>query len=102
MSCGRMRRNSEPGFVRLRGASAIEAIAAQTYRGRYLGRMGLQTRHLQQSAALAKHSEIYVASRSWGFEVFAREAERILRHAEDRRRDSAPSFDFSSTRPRGR
>lgn len=86
---------AESSFSRLRGASAIEAIAAQTYRSRFLGRMGLQMRHLRQSAALAKHSEIYVASRPWGFGVFAREAERILRHAEDRRRDSAPSSDFS-------
>lgn len=69
-------------FFRLRGASAIEALAAQTYRSRFLDRMGLRARHLRQSAALAGHAEVYVASRNWGFGVFEREAERLLRHAE--------------------
>jgi len=68
-------------FVRLRGASAIEAIAAQTYRSPFIGPMGLRTRHLRQSVALAKGAEVYVAGREWGFDVFEREADRLLRHA---------------------
>jgi hypothetical protein len=70
---------------RLRGASAIEAIAAQTYRGRFIADMGLRTRHLRMSAALASHAEIYVASRKWGFGAFDRDADRLLRHAQARR-----------------
>jgi hypothetical protein len=85
--------DSQASVARLRGASAVEAVAAQTYRSRFLDRMGLRTRHLQRSVALATHAEIYAARRNWGFGVFAREAEHILRHAQERRSGRGPSPD---------
>lgn len=77
-------------FVRLRGAQAVEAIAAQTYRSRFIGPMGLRVRHLQQSVAVAKSAEVYVASRDWGFDLFEREADRLLRHASQPRTGAEP------------
>ena len=73
---------AEARFFRLRGANAVEAVAAQTYRSQFLGRMGLWPKHLQRSVALAERSEVYVAARTWGFDIFGREADRLLHHAE--------------------
>lgn len=86
---------SEVSFSRLRGASAIEAIAAQTYRGRLLADMGLRARHLRMSAALASRAEIYAASRNWGFGAFDRDADRLLRHAQARRSGAEAFADMS-------
>ncbi|ATQ69605.1 hypothetical protein CQW49_18235 [Methylosinus trichosporium OB3b] len=83
---------SDTSFRRLRGVDAIDAIFAQTYRNRFLGRMGLRARHLQLSAAIARRTEIFVASRQWGFGVFEREAERILQHAGRRQSGLTPSL----------
>jgi hypothetical protein len=68
------------GIVRLRGRAAMEAIMAQTYRGNYLRLMGLSARHFLQCSALASRIEVYAARRSWGYDVFDREAERLARH----------------------
>jgi hypothetical protein len=70
----------ERGIVRLRGREAMEAIMAQTYRGAYLRPMGLGARHFLQCSALASRIEVYAARRSWGYDVFEREAERLARH----------------------
>lgn len=70
----------EGGVVRLRGQRALEAVMAQTYRGRYLGPMGLSARHFRQCAALLEHAQVYTASRAWGYDVFEREAGRLERH----------------------
>jgi len=71
------------GIVRLRGRDAMEAIMAQTYRGTYLHPMGLSARHFLQCSALASRIEVYAARRSWGYDVFEREAERLTRHLLD-------------------
>lgn len=68
------------GIVRLRGREAVEAIMAQTYRGSYLHLMGLRARHFLQCSSLASRIEVYAATRSWGYDVFEREAERLARH----------------------
>ena len=68
------------GIVRLRGREAMEAIMAQTYRGLYLHPLGLSARHFLQCSALASRIEVYAATRSWGYDVFEREAERLARH----------------------
>jgi hypothetical protein len=76
-------RNEEGGggsVERLQGRAAMEAVMAQTYRGLYLGPMGLTARHFQLAAALLGHAEVYAASRAWGFDVFEREANRLERH----------------------
>lgn len=66
--------------VRLRGHKAMEALMTQTYRGLYLGPMGLKGRQFRQCAALLEHAEVYAASRAWGYDVFEREAARLERH----------------------
>jgi hypothetical protein len=70
----------ERGIVRLRGREAMEAIMAQTYRGFYLQQMGLSARHFLQCSALASRIEVYAAARSWGYDVFEREAEWLAQH----------------------
>lgn len=72
--------DGEGSLARLRGQQAMEAVMAQTYRGSYLGPMGLKARHFRQCAALLAHAEVYTASRAWGYEVFEREAGRLERH----------------------
>lgn len=67
-------------IVRLRGQQAMAALMANTYRGLCLKPMGLTRRHFLQCAALASRIEVYAASRKWGYEVFAEEAERLTRH----------------------
>lgn len=74
-------RDDEAGeIVRLRGQMAMETVMAQTYRGIYLGPMGLRARHFQQCAALLAHAEVYAASRAWGYDVFEREASGLEKH----------------------
>lgn len=64
----------------LRGAKAMAAVMAQTYRLIYLAPMGLRQRHFDLCAAAAVHAKIYAASRLWGYDVFAREADTLERH----------------------
>lgn len=70
----------EGATVPLKGRAAMEAVMAQTYRGFYLAPMGLAERHFRQCVALSAHAEVYAASRAWGYDVFARETERLERH----------------------
>lgn len=73
--------DGEPGAIsRLRGAQAMEALLQQTYRGRYLGPLGLAERHFRQCAALLAEVEVYAASRVWGYDVFEREAAGLEEH----------------------
>jgi len=67
-------------IARLYGAAAFEAIMAQTYRNEYLAPMNLRKRHFELADALLKNAKVYRAPRDWGYEVFAREAERLERH----------------------
>lgn len=66
--------------TRLQGVAAMEAVLANTYRGRYLAPMGLAGRHFRQCQDLLAHAEVYIAARRWGHDVFAREAARLERH----------------------
>ena len=72
--------DDESAIERLRGQDALGAVMAQTYRGHYLSPMGLAQRHFGQCAALLAHAEIYAASRAWGYDVFEREAGRLVDH----------------------
>lgn len=71
---------AETSFRRLRGRDAMDALLAQTYRGHYLAPLGLSADHFRRCAALLDHAEVYEVSRTWGYERFAAEAERIARH----------------------
>jgi hypothetical protein len=75
---------SDPGqpstITRLRGARAMEALFAQTYRGSFIAPMGLAARHFRQCADLLAHAEVHIAARGWGHDIFARETDRLERH----------------------
>jgi len=70
----------ESELVRLTGVAAMEAIMAQTYRGAYLGPMGLAGRHFRQCATLASSAAVFAAPRTWGYDVLEREAKRLEEH----------------------
>lgn len=67
-------------ITRLRGAAAVEAVLAQSYRGQYLKPMGLLQRHFAHCSGLLRHVEVYSAPREWGYDVFTREAGKLERH----------------------
>lgn len=69
-----------PGSIdKLAGRAAFEAIIAQTYRGKYLGPLGLSAQHFAQASQLAARAEVLAVTRAWGFDAFEREAHRIER-----------------------
>jgi hypothetical protein len=72
----------DPGSItRLRGAEAMNAAMENSYRGIYLATLGATATHFRQCAMLLQHVEVFAATRQWGFEVFAREAATLERHA---------------------
>ena len=70
----------EPAISRLYGQQAMAVAMQHTYRGMYLGPMGLAAQHFRLCAALMQRAEVYDARRDWGYDVFAREAELFERH----------------------
>jgi hypothetical protein len=69
-----------PEVRRLKGHEAMAALLAQTYRGVYLGPMGLGARHFRQCAAMLSSVRVYETTRQWGFDCFDSEVERLERH----------------------
>ncbi len=65
---------------RLRGQEAMGAAVSQTYRGAYLAPMGLALQNFRQCAALTARAEVFVATRTWGYHVFDREAGLLAQH----------------------
>lgn len=73
--------DGDPGRIeRLRGRDAMAALMAQTYRGAYLAPLGLLERHFRQCASILAHADIYAAVRTWGYDVFEREASLLENH----------------------
>lgn len=72
---------AEPTSILLeRGNKAMEAVMAQTYRGAYVGPLGLTARHFQQCLQLLSRTQVYAVSRQWGYDLFDREAKYLERH----------------------
>jgi hypothetical protein len=65
----------------LGGVDAVEALVANTYRGRFLKAMGLAAPHLRQCLALAASVPVMRAARRWGRAEYESEAERLREHA---------------------
>ena len=73
--------SDEAAIVRLRGAAAVEALVANTYRGAYVPLMGLTREHLVACVKLAGEAPVFRVSRRWGLEMLADQAEAIAAHA---------------------
>jgi hypothetical protein len=58
----------------------MAAVMEQTYRGVYLGPMGLTGQNFAQCAALLGQIEVYEARREWGYDVFGQQAALLERH----------------------
>ena len=70
-----------PGIARLSGVAAVEALVANTYRGRFATAMGLTARHLALCLAVAARTPVHAAGRRWGRADFDAEAARLADHA---------------------
>ena len=71
-----------PGAIdRLAGAEAVEALVANSYRGRFVAALGLTARHLDLCVATAAAAPVHRAARRWGRAAFDDEAERLRKHA---------------------
>ncbi|WP_326523922.1 hypothetical protein [Sphingomonas sp.] len=78
---GRVEAADGARIERLRGAAAMEVVMANSYRPGYVRQLGLAGDHFAACGALARHAAIFHARRDWGFDVFAREAARLVEHA---------------------
>ncbi len=67
-------------IARLSGAAALEAIADNIYRYELLAPMALTKAAFENAARVARHSRVYAVSRPRGFDVFAREMQKLERH----------------------
>lgn len=76
----------EGAIVSLAGGAAMTAVMANSYRGMYANILGVGQRHFAQCAALCGKIEVFAATRAWGFDVFEREAGRLMTHAAEGRR----------------
>ncbi|HEX8643855.1 MAG TPA: hypothetical protein VF702_08075 [Allosphingosinicella sp.] len=70
-----------PAIRRLAGAEAVEALVANSYRGRFVEAMGLAASHLALCVATAARAPVHRAERRWGPASFDEEAERLRDHA---------------------
>jgi hypothetical protein len=71
----------EPEPRRLAGVEAVEALVANTYRGRFATVMGRTERHLSLCLAVSARAPVHAAGRRWGREHFEAEAARLRDHA---------------------
>lgn len=68
-------------IVPLTGATAVQSLIANTYRGAYLPLMGGSERHFRQCVRLAEDAPLFEASRAWGLDDLDAESARIEAHA---------------------
>ncbi len=64
----------------LTGTEAVDAVMSNTYRGRLVPLMGRAMPHFRQCTSLVGHTRVFAVGRRWGFDVFAREADELVRH----------------------
>jgi hypothetical protein len=73
--------DAAPAIVRLQGVEAVEALVANTYRGRYVPLIGETQRHLLQCLALVQKIPVFRAQRVWGMGSFDEQARLLEEHA---------------------
>ncbi|HEX8191836.1 MAG TPA: hypothetical protein VF552_02965 [Allosphingosinicella sp.] len=70
-----------PGIARLLGVEAVDALVANTYRGRFATVLGLTRPHLGLCLGIAARTPVHAAARRWGHDLFDAEAARLRDHA---------------------
>lgn len=68
-------------ITRLEGIAAVDALVANTYRGRYVAMMGETQRHLVQCLSLVQKVPVFRAERIWGVAEFRAQAQLLEEHA---------------------
>ena len=71
----------DANISRLRGAAAVEALVANTYRGAYVPLMARTGAHLAACARLAGSVPLFLASRAWGFAELDDQGRQLEEHA---------------------
>ena len=71
----------EARVERLRGAAAVTALVANTYRGEYVPLLGASRQHLEACLAVARAVPLFRAERRWGYHSFDAEARALEAHA---------------------
>ncbi len=66
---------------RLQGIEAVDALVANTYRGRYVPLMGQTQHHLRECLNLVGKVAVFRAQRVWGMEGFDEQAQLLEEHA---------------------
>ncbi len=73
--------DAAPAIARLQGVEAVDALVANTYRGRYVALIGETQRHLLQCLALVQKIPVFRAQRVWGMRGFDEQARLLEDHA---------------------
>jgi hypothetical protein len=68
------------GIRRLRGAEALKALIANTYRGHYVARLGDSRRHWATSLDLAAKVPVFELERPWSQDWFAATVDAVEAH----------------------
>jgi hypothetical protein len=87
---------SSPAIRPLAGAEAFNAVISNIYHWEFAAPLGRSQSHFANVLSLLKSTEVFVAERSWGFDVFTADAERLERHIEGT--DEASVGDIRSLR----
>lgn len=70
-----------PSVSQLSKMDAVEAIMANTYRGRFVALLGRSERHLDLCLRLAERVPVFRASRLWGSIHFENQSAKLMEHA---------------------
>lgn len=73
--------DAAPAIDRLQGVEAVDALVANTYRGRYVPLVGETHRHLLQCLSLVQKVPVFRARRVWGMPGFDEQARLLEEHA---------------------
>lgn len=74
---------TDPLTSRLRGAAAVDAVTANTYRGSYIKGMGRTREHLLACAALTRRVPLFRIRRNWGLSYMGDQGREIEEHARE-------------------
>lgn len=64
----------------LAGAEAFDSISANVYRSEFIAPLGQAQKQFENIVALLRSTQVFVAERAWGFDVFGAQAEALEGH----------------------
>jgi hypothetical protein len=73
-----LERGDSPHVERIGGVAAVEAVYANTYRGRFITKVGSSSEHWSAVVKLAQHVPVLRVTRRWGLDAYDAEARALL------------------------